>query len=365
MSKAHRKSIVREVIERFDTKMATHESRRNAKIALREQNGRAWSISTGRIHSYKTRSVYQEQTIRFAKWARAEHQILSLEQLDPRADELATTYLQQQLAEQKSPYTLQTERSALRLFFDNRTLASTVQIPRRARANITRSRGKKDHDRHFQPEHWPELVKFTQACGLRRHELRKLCCRDIYDRNGQLLVYVKKRGAPGTSTARGTFKMCHPSYESVSTRTLLCYGCRSLLGISLRAAMRLKIGSGTCTGCTLAKSITGSGACNWCRCASTNTNWSRVGIPGHAAPNAMSRPRCCRIAHCLTWLRCGATAGAMCRERSCGVSRGSRANGTTRSITNEIRQGSRHLLPLLACFSRFFLQYPIFTGCTT
>lgn len=191
MGAAHRKSIVRETIERFDTKMAIGQSRRNAKIALREEQGTTWSVSTGKIHSHKTRRTYQEQSIRFVKWARQVHHVISLAQLDPLADELATAYLQQQLAEGKSPYTLQVERAALRLFFDNRSLASAVQIPRRERAKITRSRGPKKHDRHFQPANWPELIRFAQAAGLRRHELRTLYCRDIFTRDGQLLVHVK------------------------------------------------------------------------------------------------------------------------------------------------------------------------------
>jgi integrase len=191
MGAAHRKSIVRETIERFDTKMAIRESRRDAKIAIREQQGTTWSISTGKIHSFKTRSTYQEQSIRFVKWVREEYHVTSLAQLDPRADELATAYLQQQAASGKSPYTLQVERAALRLFFDNRTLASAVAIPRRERAKITRSRGPKKHDRHFQPANWPELIRFAQATGLRRHELRALHCRDIFYRDGQLLVHVE------------------------------------------------------------------------------------------------------------------------------------------------------------------------------
>ena len=191
MGAAHRKSIVRETIERLDGKMAIRESRRDAKIAIREEQGATWSISTGKIHSFKTRSTYQEQSIRFVKWTRQVHHVTSLAQLDPRADELATAYLQQQLAEGKSPYTLQVERAALRLFFDNRSLASAVQIPRRERARITRSRGPKQHDRHFQPANWPELVRFSQAAGLRRHELRALRCRDIFYRDGQLLVHVE------------------------------------------------------------------------------------------------------------------------------------------------------------------------------
>lgn len=190
MGAAHRKSIVRETIERFDTKMAIGQSRRDAKIALSDEGRRAWSVSTGKIHSHKTRATYQEQCIRFVKWARQVHHVTSLEQLDPRADELATAYLQQQLTEGKSPYTLQVERAAFRLFFDNRTLASDVQIPRRERARITRSRGPKQHDRHFQPENWPELIRFAQATGLRRHEVRALRCRDIFSRDGQLLVHI-------------------------------------------------------------------------------------------------------------------------------------------------------------------------------
>ena len=191
MGAAHRKSIVRETIERFDGKMVIGQSRRDAKQAIREEQGATWSVSTGKIHSYKTRSTYQEQSIRFVKWAREVYHVTSLAQLDPRAEELASAYLQQQLAEGKSPYTLQTERAALRLFFANRALAASVAIPRREREKITRSRGPKKHDRHFQPANWPELIRFTQATGLRRHELRALRCRDILVHDGQLVAYVK------------------------------------------------------------------------------------------------------------------------------------------------------------------------------
>lgn len=191
MGAAHRKSIVRETIERLDGKMAIGESRREAKIAIREEGGSTWSVSTGRIHSHKTRTTYQEQCIRFVKWTRVQHHIISLAELDPRADELATAYLQQQVALGKSPYTVQVERAALRLFFNDHALASTVVIPRRERANITRSRGAKQHDRHFQPTNWPDLVSFLQAVGLRRHELRAVCCRDIGDHDGHLTVHVE------------------------------------------------------------------------------------------------------------------------------------------------------------------------------
>ncbi|MFL5624771.1 MAG: integrase, partial [Ktedonobacteraceae bacterium] len=175
----HRKSIVRETLDRLDDKMAIGQSRRDAKRAIREERGPTWSVSTGSIHSFKTRSVYQEHTVRFVKWARAIHHVISLEQLDPLADTLATEWLQLQLADGKSPYTIQAERAALRLFFGNRALASAVAIPRRARTGITRSRGPKEHDRHFQAANWQPLIRFLQATGLRRQELHDLRACDI------------------------------------------------------------------------------------------------------------------------------------------------------------------------------------------
>jgi integrase len=159
--------------------MAIGESRHDAKLALRAERGRTWSVSTGKIHSFKTRSTYQEHTIRFIKWARSTHQVIGLAQLDPLADDLATEYLQLQLTERKSSYTLHVKRAALRLFFNNRELAASVAIPRRARTSITRSRGPKGHDRHIQLANWQLLIRFIQATGLRRSELRALRDRDI------------------------------------------------------------------------------------------------------------------------------------------------------------------------------------------
>lgn len=171
--------------------MAINQSRGKAKDAARESGERIWAFSTGRIHSFKTRSTYQEHVLKFVTWARATHHVKSLERdLDPRAEELATEWLRARLAESKSPYTLQVQRAALRLFFDNRQLAASLVIPRRARENIKRSRGEKSHDRHFQPANWPELVRFLEATGLRRQELRDLHVRDIQEQVGQVLVHV-------------------------------------------------------------------------------------------------------------------------------------------------------------------------------
>jgi integrase len=187
----HHKSIIKEALDRLEDKMAIHESRGEAKEQARRDGAYVWAYSTGKIHSFKTRSTYQEHVLKFVSWARSQYSIKSLEQLDARADELATEWLQQQV-DGKSPYTLQVERAALRLFFGKRALASTVCIPRRARSSIMRSRGEKAHDRHFQPANWQPLLKFLEATGLRRQEVRDLRCGEVsQDDHGQVYVYVR------------------------------------------------------------------------------------------------------------------------------------------------------------------------------
>lgn len=171
--------------------MAIGESRYVLKQEMRAEGEKQWNFSTGRIHSHKTRTTYQEHTLRFVHWARQAYGVTHLAELDARADELATAWLLGELAAEKSPYTLQVERSALRMFFSNRELAGEVKLPRRVRENITRSRGPAARDRHFQPAHWPELMTVERAFGLRRNELAHLKVQDIYqDRAGRLVAHV-------------------------------------------------------------------------------------------------------------------------------------------------------------------------------
>lgn len=199
----HRKSLMRQALDRLDERMAIGESRRQAKQERRAAGERLWTFSTGKMHSYKTRTTYQEHVLRFVNWSRDIHQVKSLEQLDARAPELTGLYLQQEIAAQKSAYTLQVERSALCLFFADRTLGSSIALPRRTRSTITRSRGPAAHDRHFQPANWQALLHFERACGLRRSELARLMVGDIYrNAQSQLVVHVlngkggKEREAP-------------------------------------------------------------------------------------------------------------------------------------------------------------------------
>ena len=172
--------------------MAIGESRADAKAQARARGESLFAYSDGKIHSFESRENYQQIAMRFIDWCRDEHQVRTLAGIDGQADELASLYLLERTAQNKSAWTLQTERSALRMFFQERTLTDSVQLPTRRRQDITRSRRPTVRDRHLNLEHWQQVICFCLACGLRREELRDLLVRDISERpsDGRLVVRV-------------------------------------------------------------------------------------------------------------------------------------------------------------------------------
>ena len=192
-------SIIYAALQRLDNLMAPGEKRFAAKQAQREAGAPVWGFSTGRIHSYATRTTYQTHVLDFCNWARSTYAIRRIEELDARSSELASEYLAQGITRGYSAWTLQTKRSALRLFFGNRQLAESLVLPVRKRQEITRSRGPAVGDYHFQPANWQPLLRFLAACGLRREEVRDLYVHDVLLLvDGQIRVCVRhgKGGRP-------------------------------------------------------------------------------------------------------------------------------------------------------------------------
>lgn len=162
----HRKSVVKEMLDRLDGLMALEQSRGKAKEAAKVAHQKTWAFTTGKIHSYKSRQTYQEHALNFVCWARDTYGLKQLALIDEQARELTAEFLQIRVDEGKSAYTLQVIRAALRMVFTDHTLMQEVELPKRARSQITRSRGKKAHDKHFNPDNWPKLVQPT-GCATR------------------------------------------------------------------------------------------------------------------------------------------------------------------------------------------------------
>ena len=173
--------------------MADHQKRSEAKDEARTRGESLFAFTDHRIHAFETRENYQKIVMRFIDWVRVQHNIRDLARIDLEADELASLYLLERIEQHYSAWTLATERSALRLFFQNRWLADSIELPKRRRQDIIRSRQPTKRDQHINLENWQHVINFCLASGLRREELRDLYVREVYHRtqDRQLVVFVR------------------------------------------------------------------------------------------------------------------------------------------------------------------------------
>jgi hypothetical protein len=86
-------SLIEEVIERLDTKMALP----CCPPIIRQTDEAAQPRSTELIHSQGTRLTYQEHVVHFVTWCHDQSALTRLAQLDARAEELASRYLEERL----------------------------------------------------------------------------------------------------------------------------------------------------------------------------------------------------------------------------------------------------------------------------
>jgi integrase len=178
-------------IQRLNSLMADGEKRSEAKAEARLRGESLFAFSDGKIHAFESRNNYQKIVMRFLDWCRDQHNLRDLAKIDEQADELASLYLVERIEANYSAWTLQTERSALRMFFQDRTLIDCVELPPRRRENIKRSRLEAARDSQINLDNWQHVIKFCLACGLRREELRDLYRRDVYVRPGDSRLVVR------------------------------------------------------------------------------------------------------------------------------------------------------------------------------
>jgi len=186
-------------IQRLDAQMAIGSPRSDAKVEAAAQGKSTFAFSDGMIHSYATRDIYQKVVMWFIDWCRDTQNIRDLDKIDAQADELASLYLIERMGQDGiSAWTLHTERSALRQFFQDRELTDCIELPKRRRENIKRSRNATVRDRHINLDNWQHVIQFCLASGLRREELRDLHVRDVYTRlSDQHLVVEVVNGKGG------------------------------------------------------------------------------------------------------------------------------------------------------------------------
>lgn len=174
--------------------MADGQKRSEAKAEAKARGESLFAFTDGKIHAFESRNNYQKIVMRFLDWCRETQDLRDHEVIDELADELVSLYLLERVEREYSAWTLKTERSALRMYFQNRELADCVELPKRRYEDIKRSRYPAVRDKHINLDNWQHVIKFCLACGVRREELRDLLVSDVYVRPpyNELVVQVRK-----------------------------------------------------------------------------------------------------------------------------------------------------------------------------
>lgn len=181
-------SIVKQVEWELKKQIRFGESKHEAKQRAREQalkEGKRWHPArVDGIYSIQTFKNYLAQDVKFAKWAREKYGVKTLEQ--------AKQYVPEYLLQFKNPWTRRSYAASLSKLYHCSSTDWGVPFEVRSKDKITKSRKKAVRDQNFSLQRNKDLVDFCKGTGLRRKELLELRPEDIYQKDGQVFVFVRE-----------------------------------------------------------------------------------------------------------------------------------------------------------------------------
>lgn len=201
MSRENKKSLKRQIQETYDSMLAIGQSKKTDKLA---------GNVADRIYSWETYRSYIKHACYFADWVKEQPAAENLGRKCRTLEEArryVEAFLQNGIDRKLSAYTLQLQAAALAKLYGCHSTDFDVDLPKRSRANLTRSRGKKVRDANFNEELHKDLVRFCRCTGLRRGELEQIRGEDLREIDGKYFLEVTrgtKGGRPRTSPIVGT-----------------------------------------------------------------------------------------------------------------------------------------------------------------
>ena len=173
------------------------------------------------IFSWSTYTNYMKHINYFINYARKEYATEFGRQ--PRKLEDCRKYIEPFMREsiaKHSPWTCQLQVCALGKLYNCRTTDFGIDIPKRKRSQIKRSRHSNQMDKHFSEKNNADLVCFCKCTGLRRRELAAIKGSDLYlDENGIYKLNVTK-GTKGGRQRQVT--LCYENQEELDIIIRLC-----------------------------------------------------------------------------------------------------------------------------------------------
>lgn len=166
-----------------------------AGMGSKRSKDKAEADTKNKIYSKATFETYKQQFRHFADWLEKAHpEAFTLEDARGFVDE----YLRHLIELERSAYSISTAKAAIAKIMDVEA-TQFIATPPRLRADIKRSRGVAERDKHISDKKEEELARFTSATGLRRKEMTMIRAEDLFFENGQAYLNVDKGTKGGKS----------------------------------------------------------------------------------------------------------------------------------------------------------------------
>lgn len=166
-----------------------------AGMGSKRSKDKAEADTKNKIYSKATFETYKQQFRHFADWLeKAQPEAFTLEDARGFVDE----YLRHLIELERSAYSISTAKAAIAKIMGVEA-TQFIATPPRLRADIKRSRGVAERDKHISDKKEEELARFTSATGLRRKEMTMIRAEDLFFENGQAYLNVDKGTKGGKS----------------------------------------------------------------------------------------------------------------------------------------------------------------------
>ena len=159
-----------------------------AGMGSKRSKDKSEADTKNKIYSKATFETYKQQFRHFADWLDIAHpEAETLEDARAFVDE----YLKHLIELERSAYSISTAKAAIAKVMGVEA-TQFIATPPRLRADIKRSRGEAERDKHISDKKEEELARFTSATGLRRKEMTMIKSDDLFFKNGQAYLNVNK-----------------------------------------------------------------------------------------------------------------------------------------------------------------------------
>lgn len=166
-----------------------------AGMGSKRSKDKAEADTKNKIYSKATFETYKQQFRHFADWLEKAHpEAFTLEDARGFVDE----YLRHLIELERSAYSISTAKAAIAKIMGVEA-TQFIATPPRLRADIKRSRGVAERDKHISDKKEEELARFTSATGLRRKEMTMIRAEDLFFENGQAYLNINKGTKGGKS----------------------------------------------------------------------------------------------------------------------------------------------------------------------